>query len=352
MHEQFIENFEAYGHLAKKKQTKTTVHDRTAVDNELYDLIGRTMRERGTPARTQRDIYHFQEKKQEIMINLKKQLADLDSPEYGQEIPDEARFIRYSEGKYFDLDGEQVSLGVLLTDAEWGIKYYLDPRTVPREVRKKFIIEQTKLNLQNYFDQQIIANETSRRYTDVYKQGAYRHLKEERASGHETMGHTAEKMVRTFLKKLSVDFPELDFEIKKADVFQDVQQHIDFIIRRRLHRRGVKVNVPTEKEAAGVQFTTNPEKIGKKEHQADVAKQHLTEEDAIDDIIVVFLPLEEFAPIYDQWKKKKTPGGPDKLWPAGTKEKIFRNLLKDMFLPVEIEQKWQLISGHAEPMPA
>lgn len=347
MREQFINNLEDYNDLVVKKGGLRTEHERSQIDAELYDLIGKTFKERGTSAHAQRDIYHLQEKKHEIMVRLKKQLVDLDSPEYGQELSNETRFVRYHEGKYFDLEGGQLSLGALLTDSEWGINYNLDSRTVPREVRKKFIIAQAKLELQNFFDQQIIINETSRFHTDEFKREAYRHIKSEHEHGHESMGCVAEKMVRNFLKKLSINFPELDFEVEKADVFQDVQQKIDFIIHRRPHQRGVRVKVPAGVESAGIQFTTNLEagNILKKEHQVDLSKQHLTREDAIDDIVIVTMPLEEIAPAYDRWKKKKTSGGPDELWPEETKEQVFRNVTKGLMTAHEVDSQWEIVSG-------
>ena len=50
--------------------------------------------------------------------------------------------------------------------------------------------------------------------------------------GSEQQGIIAEKMVKNFLKKLSMD-TDADFEIIDADVYQDVEQKVDFIIHRK-----------------------------------------------------------------------------------------------------------------------
>jgi len=345
------QNLEQYSNIAETKQQKPDKHELEQLESELYSVIGQASRERSSAPRDQRRIFRIQQEKQRVMEQLKKQLANLDDPEARAELQMDDRYVMSRDGKLYSMSepsGEtEVSYGELLTDGDWGINYGLDPNTVPRTIHKRYLVEGAKRQLRNFLDEQIIVDETSSRGTDYKKKHAYHKLAEERESGHEQMGHVAEKMVRNFLEKIVYDYPEVNFEVERADVFQDVEQKIDFIIHRRPRKRGVKVEVDEKPGDQGIQFTTNrsDENINRKRAQLENARRKLSEQDQIDDIVLVSVPLYKFGGVYDEWKDKKKPaGGPDKLWQEDVKKEIFFNVMKGLLSEQEIGIEWTKVS--------
>jgi hypothetical protein len=296
------------------------------------------------------EIRLIQAKKQQIMYDLNRQFGDLRRPDYHPERPKDARFIKFESGKYLDQSGNEVTPGELLTDRDWGIKYFLDPETVPKPMQKRFLFERAEKEIRDLLDQQIIIDQKSAHDIPWKEKLTYELIRQDKEAGREKMGLTAEKMVRNFLKKLTINFPNLDFEVDDTDVFQNVHQKLDIIIKVRRYSRGLKIEVPDEPEIKGIQFTTKTKEgdLRWKKKQVNRAKQGLGSGDEISDIVIVTLPIENFWPVYNQWKKTKASGGPDKLWPERTKEKIFRNVMKDLISPKEINRQWGMILGEPE----
>lgn len=295
----------------------------------------------GTSKQTQEQIYALQERKLEIMSKLKQKLGTLDNQ--GPEIPYQAderpghwQGDRLKTLNLITKEEEECTIGELLTDLEWGINYYLDSAT-PRNIAKLYYLEHAKKEISDLLDEQIIANEAGSTYNDSFKKEAYQKIHDPE---HQKAGHIAEKMVRNFLKKITIDLDGQDqlaeFEILKADAYQDVNSKIDFIIKRKTRQRGVKIEA--SKNNLGIQFTTDqrPETIEHKGKQITKAKQHLKPGDMVDDIILVSLSMDNVLNKYYSWNQTKSAGGPDKLWDVEEKKTIFHNLMNGILTPEEI----------------
>lgn len=241
------------------------------------------------------------------------------------------------------LDGQvlPITLAEIMTDGEWDVEYSFDTSVNIHDLRK-YYLEQLKGELREKLDQQIIASETANTRTDTFKQNAYRAIGERIEWGSEQGGVIAEKMVKNFLKKLAID-TDADFEVVDADVHQDVEQKIDFIIHRKNNEknRGARIEESDMVQEIvfkdiGIQFTMNTEKTEYKERQIHKAKKNLGND--IDDIVLVTLPVEQVSSLYKQWSHKKRPGGPEKSWTPETQEKIFRGVMNKVLSPEEIEE--------------
>ncbi|MEK7608265.1 MAG: hypothetical protein AAB495_01670 [Patescibacteria group bacterium] len=344
MREGFKKDVERYSAVAKAELSGS-------LDGEVLEHVLRWNVEQGslhqhTSEPTQQAIYEIQKKKQELMEELKKTLHDIDSPEKGQEsepgrlqVSDYNAERRVAQCKLKNGSRIEVSLGEILTDGEWGLAYDFDPSSVPREVRKRCAVEETKRRLRAFLDDQILASEIDSSSTDEKKRLAYKAIKSNRERGDEPAGIVAERVVRNFLKKLVYD-QGLDVQVIETDAYQDVARKIDFILHRIDRYRGVRVETAEGIHDIGVQFTTiegKGEKIDYKKRQIDRARRELGPEDKIQDIVLVQVFLDGLRSIYDQWKEKKLPGGPDKNLSANIKARIFEETLRSIYSTEELE---------------
>lgn len=243
---------------------------------------------------------------------------------------------------------QTLTLGDLLTDGEWGVDYILDDRTIPRDIHKKLAIEEAKRELQNLLDRQIVIDEVTSRRIDSGKKGAYEGYAEskllrpvEEWSG----GMLAELLFQNMLKKIGLDGTG-DFEIIPADVFQDVNQKVDFIIQRKIHGRGVRVETQDhtsegkDSGSIGIQLTLqqDPEILRRKERQITSAKKRM-QDGELTDIVLVSIKTESVNRLLRDWIKKGRPhGGPDALWDTQTKTRFLHTLL-DGVLPRDLLEK-------------
>ncbi|MFA5030508.1 MAG: hypothetical protein WC495_02900 [Patescibacteria group bacterium] len=316
------------------------------LSDSMEALLKKTAIAEDTPRQTQREIFSVQIEKQEIMRELQDEITGLDDPEYTSKRKTGTRLlVEDGDGFFVKRKGElheRVSLGDLMTDADYGINYYLD-ESMPRNIRKRYLIESAKSRLRARANKQIIANESSSRYTDKTKAEAFEKIGKEKKDETEVhFGLIAEKMVRNFLTKLTWDFPELSFDIEPVDIDRDMREKIDFIVHVRSRHRGVKVDVP-EDHNTGIQFTINttPENLEHKHEQIE----HAERAPNIDEVVLVSLPASEFTSAYNEWNAYKTSGGPDRYWDVSTKEIIFRNVLAGVLPKEEIESSWQKIAN-------
>lgn len=301
--------------------------------------IERLAQEEGVTPETQQQVFEIQKKKQEIMKRLKEYLRNLDDPEHREKIKEGEYRIEFYKGKYIwtrdDGKTQEVTLGDIMTDGEWGVDYYLDPSSVPRNVRKEYLIETAKREIQKALNRQIAATEIDFEpgLLAAYE-GAAGISPESELSG----GHLAERIVQNLIKKMQIDYG-FDFKVKFADVFQDVIQKVDFIIRREQHRRGVDVEGDASPEAV-IQFTTKTG--GSLEHKREALERAQSREVAdvedFDDIVLVSIPLKQTALIYKIWEEKRDPGGPERWLAASIKEKIVIGLLRGMYSDDELDQ--------------
>jgi len=334
-----------YRDLAKK----ALVEGEQAVSRDLGRRIALAAQVRGTDEKSQERIFDLQVEKQKVMAALRRDLDVLKAtkakggPEKkDQKIPT----IQYnSTEKIFYRPGKrpvQVTLGEIMTSGEWGLSFHLD-ETVPRDIRKQYILREAKRKIGDLLDEQIIEEESVSDFTHFMKRDAYAAMGQERSAKKETMraGILAEKMVRNYLDSLSFDH-HVSFSIRKADAYDDVEGKIDFIVEAKHYRRGVQVEKNTTDdvvERLGIQFTINttPEIRAHKEHQAAQARR--TSGGRVNDIVVVQIPLNSVNKLHQEWRDAgKPPGGPEKRWDAQTKEKIFRGVMSGVLSPEEMQE--------------
>ena len=346
MRPRFEEHLEIMGNLAKEEMREDlTSQEESNIEGALAWHTQKRARDSGTTIDVQSEIFDLQRKKQEVMAVLKEAIKHLNDAEYIPETPASGRRVMFNSGNntYYQTERgmDPVTIGEIMTDGEWGINYELDSETVPRRERKRYLIEQAKAELRDYLDQQIIAEESTSERTHGWKQEAYKKAQEAREAEPRQAGLIAEKMVRNFLKKLALDHG-LDYEIIETDIFQDVEQKMDFIIRRKLHNRGVKVETDEKIESLGVQFTINStkEKREEKEKQIERSRRALGKESEIQDIVLVQISIDDVMRIYHDWSRGQKSGGPDKLLPSGVKEKIFNATLGGLLKPKELAEQW------------
>jgi hypothetical protein len=347
----FESGLQEYNKLAKAEAAVWRPFDREIIEEDIDTLTHELSGEQQTDIASQRQVYDLQKDKLPIMERLRAQLEALDNPEAHAEQEPGDWYVHVENEEYIaERNGASmpVTRGDLMVDGNWGVNYNLDHETVPRAVRKRFIVEQARRELQNVLDAQIITAETTSVRIDNKMVGAYEALRQTHPEGREKYGHIAERMVRTFLEKLTYNYPKLDFTIERADAHQDAEEKIDFLIHRKIRNRGVKVDLPPEgKKDEGIQFTTNesPEAQEYKRNQLDRVRDQVKREEHIDDLVLVTLPMREFADVYTAWAQHKTPGGPEQMWDGQTKERIFRGLLKGFLKDEELDDNWRYIQS-------
>ena len=321
------------------------------LESELASRVRRATRDRDSDHETQWRVYDVQGKKQEIMQKLKERIALLDDPEHVREKRDDERLAIGTEGGFLvrSRDGREViaTKGEIMTDMDWGVYYHLDPATVDRNTRKRYLIEDAKQELQRLLDEQITVDALGSAQTDSMKREAYAGRAE--STGKET-GFLAEKMTKGYLKQLSFDL-DVDFDVLESDAQQDVERKIDFIVKRKRHERGVEVEEDTKEsvERVGVQFTTNmsEEAHEHKQYQVDREKQMLrTADPKIKDLVLVQIPPRQVREAFYAWKDDPIPGGPQKYWDDEVKEGVFRGVMDEVLTRDEIDDQWAIVQGH------
>src|SRR5690606_17791546 len=150
---------------------------------------------------------------------------------------------------------ESITVGELVTDREWGSGFTVKTGKIPREICKTFLVERAKSQINSLLNEQILADQLSNRFIDTGKKTAYQSLLDERRAI-PRFGHVVEVMVKNYLTKLAYDHG-LDISIELGDVYDDVENKIDFVIRRTGHTRGVGVQQDLEVDTLAVQFTIN-----------------------------------------------------------------------------------------------
>jgi len=321
--------------------------------DELLRVINWNMKKAAEHQRTgidtQKKIYSIQKEKQLIVEQLKEKLACLDNPDCRNEGEKEDRPAKFDdlEDAFTYEDDKNVkreaTFGEIMTDMDWGIYYHLDERSVPRLMVKKYLVERAKNNLRKLLDIQIIKSETEGNISHKLRKEAYLTLFREKASGKEKKkaGFISEKMVKNILKKMNID-ADAPFQVKESDVFQDVDQKIDFIIHRKEKKRGVRVEESETIKDVGIQFSINPGVTEKKKEQVERAKKELKNENGnINDIVLVIFPIKIAAELREKWEKGgRLAGGPDKYLGRDMRKKIFTDLIKNILTEEEVAACW------------
>lgn len=327
-----------YNELAKKERAKSQEReDLGDVKAEILQAIEEEAALRGMRPDSARQIYNLQREKMRVMAWLKREMAKLDH-ETETEVPDPEKRQISAEGDglaWSRADGtvQRVTAGEVLTDGIWGVEYDLGC-DVSRSLRKRYLIEKAKRSIGKYLDYQLGVDQRKSKQADPRLRGGYSGLLKSRERM-ETEGHLAERIVFSFLKKISIDhgFP---FAIEAANVYEDIELKIDFILKVKSKRRGLAVEGSEDVRTVGIQFTIGRGSKEKKMVQVSEAKPQ-AKKMGIDDILIVRLPLKELHRMFAAWSVNKPPGGPDGYWDAKTKATILKGVFQGLFEPEEIE---------------
>lgn len=344
----FKNNLEKYTEAIKQEKERGFGREEKELSKNIREnLTGNIAELAHTTAEAEQQIYNIQKSKLEKLNKFVKFMRETRSgnggfkhavmnPELAKSVPT----VSFRDGQFITTSvtgkSSEINLTEVMTDGEWGMQYTFDDSVNIHDIRK-YYLEQLKADLREKLDTQIIISETANTRTDTFKQNAYRAIGERMEHGSEQGGVIAEKMVKNFLKKLAIE-TDADFEIVDADVHQDVEQKIDFIIHRKNFEkvRGARVEESETRADIGIQFTMNTDKTEHKEKQINNAKKHLGSN--IDDIVLVTLPIEQASNLYKKWSQNPSSGGPEKSWDASTQEQIFRGVMDRVLSPEEISE--------------
>lgn len=347
----FEKNLKKYTENIKEFERDTTKEGRMTANQERQKITESVAKESFTNIESELQIYSIQKSKLEKLNKFKKWLEKTRDVTTGTFVhPEMQKNMSVvsvgNEGNFTvtSPDGQKksITIGEIMTDHEWGIDYTFDKSVNIHDIRT-YYLNQLKNDLREKLDKQIITSELSFNsplYSDPMKKNAYREVQKRMESGSEQQGIIAEKMVKNFLKKLSMD-TDADFEVIEADVYQDVEQKIDFIIHRKNKdkNQGAKVeeseNITSPTfEDIGIQFTINASKTEHKEKQISKSKKNLQN---IDDLVLVTLPAHNASKLHDIWKKNPKSGGPERMWDKQIQETVFRGVMAKIMTQQEID---------------
>lgn len=336
------------------------------ISRPVDELVARLAKGQGTTTETELKILQWQVEKQTIMTNLKADLARLDAggfdeagfteSDFDVEVGDgfSLRTAAFSAetGRFAYEDDHRVdqsaTMGEVLADLDWDIAYNFSSGAKRREV-KKYLVEKAKKELRALLDEQIIDSELGKGEEKVHDgpRFVYSAIRERRKEGIESQGFWSEKIVRNFLRILEEDYG-FPIKLEEADVYQDVIQKIDFIIRHKAVDRNLGVGVEDGQGLdIAIQFSTDLEAKKKKEEQVERANDNIKRFGSdIDEIALVIFPHIMARKLKNAWEKAGRPaGGPINFMASETKERLFKELLKNTFSTEQLENYWREAEG-------
>jgi len=300
-------------------------------------------------------------KKREAMGKLKKELRDID--ERKNLSPEEThgrRAVYYDKNSesLFVLDEngtkKMVSVGDLVGDYNWGIKYKVDdslPDNLWREIRKTLSLYETRQEIMEIWDEELHYNYHTA--LPVSRQMGLDFL-EKKITSLEFMsqspsvrggitGALAERMVTGFLTRIQYNNPDLGFSVEQSNALEDTILKYDFkIYLNKL--RGVSLESKDvnrrqfvrNKKRFGVQFTIS-QHVSEKRKQIKIAKGQLAQyknliKKKVDNIVLVKMPvLQTFGDSYYRWLNEGKPsGGPEQYLTRKQKLSIFKQATKGL----------------------
>lgn len=177
------------------------------------------------------NIYKLQKQKHDIIEEMHKKLLSIDNNEEvtgftaGETHSIDHWNTKENIGSCTLLSGETVPItpGELITDGVWGISYKLVPE-VPHDIRKKYIISETRRSLMRMLNDQIRHKKVliKKRATNTYESKPDLKIS--------SSGLLAEKLVETFFEKNIIDY-KLPMEMVEVDAYEDNERKIDFLVR-------------------------------------------------------------------------------------------------------------------------
>ncbi len=277
--------------------------------------------------------------------NLKNKILKIKKGEIEKNNLTQIKYDLQKQSPYFldeRKDKKYISIGDIEANIIWQENYYLsydsfnEDKDVGGELYSKYLENYTKTEtlkiLNKYiYENEIIVNNTK----DNFKKNAYEQsLKESNKEIHEMRsGILAEKLVRSFLTKIFANQKDLDIQIEEVNIYQDIENKIDFLIKTKTHKRGVGVETDEidEEKIRKIQFTINDS------FKSNEIKNKQLEN--LSDVILVKIPELEVNQIIKTWQNKKEKHiSPDRYIKNETKVEIIEKILKD-FIEEEMLDK-------------
>ncbi len=237
-----------------------------------------------------------------------------------------------------------LSRGEVFAAREWGIFWRLDD-SIDKHDQQAIMAHQMRSLVENAYNKQLLEFGRVNKLSDDRKRDTYAQLQdipiqlENRGDG-----FLAEKIVISLLKQLEHD-STLSIRVEAADVYEDVENKIDFIVTIESRRRGVEID--EQSSHIGVQLTmrTDTSKVQEKEKQIRASKQRGDAD--VDDIVLLSLPLKEVRSLFNTWRYNKDgskksekaldPRGPNCFMSQELKESIVGALMSK--LPENVRQR-------------
>jgi hypothetical protein len=251
-------------------------------------------------------------------------------------------------GFFVDIEGKlgMATLGDLIGDSALGIEYNIPIETIERQDAKTYALERAKIRLKTLLNRQLALQEKERAHGKgkLYREESFKEAEKElhaKESGLEMhAGKQFEQDVIHLLKEVQYDVPELGVEVEEANVVQDMDEKIDFIVKIKEHHRGVCVEESRflepegkkqkEEVLFGIQFTINTDAKEKKTKQIQESKARGIKS-KVDDILLIMVPMScrEIGEAHAVWRAQGCPpGGPARLYAGTIRAEIVKKILE------------------------
>jgi hypothetical protein len=177
-------------------------------------------------------VSSFEEDREALRIALAEALYCIDDPACHIEPKEGERRVLSKDGQllYQPESGFPVPItaGELLTEGEWGNEYWLDPATVPPELRRKYLEARFSHKVALIRDREIVEEKLDNPLLDLAKRKAYEAIRIRLQEGALSDGELAEQMVHSFIEQVSIDVKGAGFSVLRASASDDVELHVDF----------------------------------------------------------------------------------------------------------------------------
>ena len=168
MRESFKNRLGEFNEIAKQE----IVDNQEINDDELQQLLERFSQQDNSNIDTQAEIFELQKEKQRIMQEFK---------EESREKKEGQTEVIFKNNKFYTIseDGLEIEItkGEILTDGDWGIEYYLNPNSVPKNLRRRYLLEQTKRKLRNLLKIFFVMDKYNYNYGNLIKKNKFEILK-------------------------------------------------------------------------------------------------------------------------------------------------------------------------------
>lgn len=227
---------------------------------------------------------------------------------------------------------KNVTKGEVISGMEWDKEFSLYKNEFMKhkssqELYDKLVLSRAEKEIRDLLDIYILDREIKKNdQEDKMKMEAYIQIKNRNSAkslDRMPLGVMAEKMVFSFLARVAADNPGLDFEVEHANVYQDVEQKIDFIVKTKnmINNRGVRVEA--DEKITKIQFTINASKEG-----IDLKNKQMAR---FNDVVLIQMPELHVREAIKKWQASdEKVAGPDKYLDRESQKTILEKILKGL----------------------